>query len=248
MRRVSAVLAALGLTIAPQAPANQPIRLEFEVASVKPSPQGAGGARISALPGGQTFVVRNVPVKIIFMFAHELPPRQVSGGPDWLDTENYDIDAKAALPSSRADLLVMFQNLLADRFKLQFHRETKDVPVYALTVDRAGSKMKLNESEDDFKIPIGTRGRGRANGTRVPMSYLCFYLSRQLDRNVIDKTGLDKFYDFTLEWTPEPQRAADPVGRTIFTAVREQLGLKLESQKGPVEFYIIDHAEKPSVN
>jgi uncharacterized protein (TIGR03435 family) len=247
MRSVSTVLAALGLMIVPQAPAHQPARLEFEVASVKPSPPGAGGTRVSVLPGGQTIVARNAPVKIIFMFVYELPPRQISEGPDWLDTENYDIDAKAALPSSRADLRVMFQNLLADRFKLQFHRETKELPVYVLTVDKSGSKMKLNETDDDYRIPIGPRGAGRISGKRVPMSYLCFYLSRQLDRNVIDKTGLDKYYDFTLDWTPETQRA-DAGGRTIFTAVREQLGLKLESQKGPVEFYVIDHAEKPSVN
>ena len=244
MLRASDLFAALGLLPSLMV---QPARLEFEVTSVKPSPPDARGDRISVLPGGQTYVVRGVPLKIIFMYVYQLPPRQISGGPDWLDTENYDIDAKAAVPSSPADLRVMFQNLLADRFQLQFHVDTKELPVYALTVDKGGPKMKLNESEEDFKSGIGPRGRGKVYGTRASMSALCFYLSRQLDRPVIDKTGLDKHYDFVLEWTPDSQPAGAG-GPSIFSALKEQMGLKLESQKGPVDFYVIDRAEKPAAN
>jgi uncharacterized protein (TIGR03435 family) len=152
----------------------------------------------------------------------------------------------------------MFQNLLADEFKLKFHKETKEGPVYALMVDKAGVKMKVNESAQDYEIPIGG-GPDGVIGKRVPMQYLCYFLVQVLrndDRPVIDKTGLTGNYDFTLSFAPElppnfPKENLPPgfLDRpTIFTALKEQLGLRLEPQKGSVEYYVIDHVEKPAAN
>jgi uncharacterized protein (TIGR03435 family) len=152
----------------------------------------------------------------------------------------------------------MFLNLLADQFKLQFHKEKKELPVYALSVDKSGVKMKLNETEQDFKIPITPTGFGNITGVRVDMKYMCFFLSQTpgMDRPVIDKTGLDKVYDFALHWTPDLPGiskenlppGADLDGPSIFDALKQQLGLKLDAQKGPVEVYVIDHAERPATN
>jgi uncharacterized protein (TIGR03435 family) len=153
----------------------------------------------------------------------------------------------------------MFQNLLADRFNLKFHKETREGPVYALMLDKSGSKMKINESDQDFKIPITPGPDNVFVGRRVPMQYLCWFLGQQLqteERPVIDRTGLDKNYDFTLSFAPElplnvPKENLPPglLDRpSIFDALKDQLGLKLQAQKGPVEYYVIDHLEKPSGN
>ena len=152
----------------------------------------------------------------------------------------------------------MFQNLLADEFKLKFHKEIKEGPVYALSVDKGGSKMKVNDSPQDFEIPI-LGGPGLVfNGKRVPMEYLCYFLGQVMenDRPVLDKTGLTGHYDFTLTFLPDlppgfrrgniPQECLDRPN--IFDALRQQLGLKLEPQKGPVTYYVIDPVEKPEGN
>jgi uncharacterized protein (TIGR03435 family) len=172
---------------------------------------------------------------------YRVPLALVTGGPDWINTELWDVEAKADHSYNLDDLHTMFQNLLADDFKLKFHKETREGKVYALEVDKSGSKMKVNETAQDFKIPIN--GFNRVTGTRVPMSCFCWWLSQRMDRLAIDRTGLDKNYGFTLNYAPDlppgvprdqvpPEILEDP---SIFTAVKEQLGLKLEAQKGPVE-------------
>ena len=238
---------------------DKPTRLTFEVASIRPSEPGARGGGIKPLPGGGGYVVQNVSVKLMIGLMYKVPMRQITGGPGWLDSDHYDIEAKADHSYSLDDLHVMFQHLLADRFNLKFHKETREGPVYALMVDKSGSKMKINESEQDFKIPITFGNNNTFIGTRVPMQYLCWWLGQQLqgdERPVIDKTGLDKNYDFTLSFAPElppdsPKENLPPglLDRpSIFDALKEQLGLRLQAQKGPVEYYVIDHMEKPSEN
>jgi uncharacterized protein (TIGR03435 family) len=234
-------------------------RLEFDVASVKPSKPGADGGGIKPLPGGQTYMATNVPVKLMIKLMFHLNDREISGGPGWLDTDLYDVEAKADRPRNIDELHVMFQNLLVDRFKLQYHKETRILPAYELAVDKSGAKLTENKSPEQFDIPIRGTGFGKLEATHCSMSYLSWILSQRLDRPVIDQTGLTQFYDFKLEWTPElpPGLAARPDvaanlpptnGPDIFTAVREQLGLKMESHKGPVEVMIIDHVERPSEN
>jgi uncharacterized protein (TIGR03435 family) len=234
-------------------------RLEFEVASIKPAKPGADGGGIKPLPGGQTYVATNVPVKLMIKLMFHLNDRQISGGPGWLDTDLYDVDAKADGPHSLDDLHVMFQNLLVDRFKLKYHKETRILPAYELVVDKSGAKLTENKSPEHFDIPVRPTGFGKLEATHCSMSYFSWSLSQRLDRPVIDQTGLTQFYDFKLEWTPElpPGVAARPDlaanvpptnGPDIFTALREQLGLKLDSHKGPVEVMIIDQVERPSEN
>ena len=238
---------------------DKPARLTFEVASIKPSQPGGRGGGIKAMPGGQAYSATNVPVKLIVSLMYKVPIRQIEGGPAWLDSDMYDIEAKADHSYNLDDLHVMFQNLLADRFMLKFHKETREGPVYALMLDKSGSKMKINESDQDFKIPITPGPDNVFVGRRVPMQYLCWFLGQQLqteERPVIDRTGLDKNYDFTLSFAPElplnvPKENLPPglLDRpSIFDALKDQLGLKLQAQKGPVEYYVIDHLEKPSGN
>jgi len=235
--------------------------LAFEVTSVKATDpnQPVGLVGIRPMPGGQRYVAGRVPLRLMIKLMYRITDSQIVGGPSWIDTEQWDVEAKAEKPSNIDQLHEMFQTLLADRFDLKFHRETRTLPAYALTVDKGGSKMTLSQNQEPFEIPIRPAGRGKVAGVRVPMGYLGWFLAQQLNRPVLDKTGLDKFYDFTLEWAPEPVGPQGPMlnggeapaqmdGPTIFTALKEQLGLRLEAQKGPVEVFVIDHAERPKAN
>ena len=237
-------------------------RLTFEVASIKPARPGQPGGLIKALPGGQEYTAQNEPVKLIISLMYKVPIWQITGGPDWLDKDSYDIEAKADRSYSLDDLHVMFQNLLADKLNLRFHKETKEGPVYTLMVDKSGSKMKLNTSEEDYSVPISSSKDGFGAvvvGTRVSMQYFCWWLGQALQKDqrpVIDETGLDENYDFTLTFRPElpvnyPIENLPPGfldHPTIFDALKQQLGLRLEPQKGPVEYFVIDHVDRPSEN
>ncbi len=228
--------------------------LAFEVASVKPSTPGGRGGGIRPMPGGQTYIATNVPLRLMIKVMYRINDSQIVGGTDWMDTDLWDVDAKAERPSSVDQLHEMFQTLFAERFKLRFHRERKELAAYILSVDKSGSRLKVSDSKEPFDVPIKPGDRpGKNVGTRVPMEYLCFFLAQLLNVPVVDQTGLDGFYDFTLELpapapslTPGPAPAAD--GPDIFTALRQQLGLKLESRKAPVEVFVIDHVERPSNN
>jgi uncharacterized protein (TIGR03435 family) len=261
LRKLCILAAATCLTIS--VASAEPItstRLTFEVASIKPTQSSAGAVYgIKPLPGGSGYTAQNVPFKLMMSLMYKVPMRQILGGPDWVNTDRFDIEARADHPSSVDDLHVMFQNLLADRFNLRFHKEVKEGPVYALTVDKSGLKMKANGSGQAFGIPIVPAPGGGFTGTRVPMQYLSWWLSQQLQndgRPVVDQTGLDQSYDFTLSFAPQlpPNISRDSLPPemqnlpSIFDAVKQQLGLKLEAQKGPVEYYVIDNVDKPSAN
>jgi uncharacterized protein (TIGR03435 family) len=235
-------------------------RLTFDVASIKPSQSGAGALYgIKPLPGGSGYTAQNVPVKLMISLMYKVPMRQILGGPDWINTDRFDVEARADHPSSVDDLHVMFQNLLADRFNLKFHKETKEGPVYALSVDKSGLKMTADGTGQALGIPIVPGPGGGFNGTRVSMQFLSWWLGNQLQndgRPVIDETGLDQSYDFTLSFVPQlpPNVSRDSLPAemqnlpSIFDALKQQLGLKLEPQKGPIEYYVIDNVEKPSAN
>jgi uncharacterized protein (TIGR03435 family) len=247
----------------------KPTRLTFDVATIRLSdpdpirmingvPSGGRGGGINALAGGNGYTARNIPVKLMISLMYRIPMRQIIGGPEWLNSDHYDIEAKVDGTYSIDDLHIMFQNLLADRFNLKFHIEKKEGNIYALMLDTPGSKMKVNDSPQDYKIPMNYGPEG-AVGIRVPMPYLCWWLGQQLqnsNRPVINLTSLDKNYDFTLSYSPElpPDVSRDnlpPEVRDrppIFDAVKQQLGLKLVAQKGPVDYYVIDHIDRPSDN
>jgi uncharacterized protein (TIGR03435 family) len=258
-RRSCVVAAIVSLMSASLAHAqDKPTRLTFDVATIRPSKQADRNGGIKALPGGNGYTAQNIPVKLMISLMYKVPMRQITGGPDWLAGDRYNVEAKTDGSYNIDDLHTMYQNLLADRFHLKFHIETKEGPVYALMVDTPGSKMKVNDSPQDYKIPMNFSPEG-AVGARVPMSYLAWFLGQQLqntNRPVIDLTGLNKNYDFTLSFLPElppdvskenlPPEVRDRP--SIFDALKQQLGLKLVAQRGPVDYYVIDHIDRPSDN
>jgi uncharacterized protein (TIGR03435 family) len=241
-----------------QAAAEQPSHLTFEVATIKPTEPGVQSGMIKPLPGGDGYTVQNLSVKMMIIVIYRVPGRQILGGPEWLSSERFDVEAKADRAYGVEELHEMFRNLLAERFSLKLHQELKEGPVYELTIAKSGLKMKPDGEGQDTKIPI-LPGPNGSVGTKVPMKYLCWWLGQNLqndNRPVIDKTGLTQSYDFTLAFAPQLPPGA-PEGNippellnrpSIFEAVKEQLGLQLTPAKGPVEYYVIDHIEKPSPN
>jgi uncharacterized protein (TIGR03435 family) len=279
-RLATALTAAIALASAPstpgqsQADTKDQAPLAFDVTSVKPSQPGVPGIGIQPMSSGQGYRVGGVPVRLMIKLMYKITDTQIAGGPKWMDTDPWDIEAKADHAYTLDQLHEMFQTMLADRFKLQFHKEKKEIPAYVLSIDKSGSKLKVNESPDPFEIPIKPDGRMSVGpggimtkiiGTRVPMVYLSWFLSQTLrDDPVVDQTGLEGFYDFKLEWLQElppgfaeragaPPPAAPgadnaPAGPTLAVALREQLGLKLEKRKAPADVFVIDRLEKPEAN
>jgi uncharacterized protein (TIGR03435 family) len=228
----------------------------FEAASIKPSPDVDGGRSIHPSPGGG-LIAGNATLKSLILLAYNIRDFQLAGGPGWLDSAGYDIVAKPS-PGTRGDARVRLQSLLADRFKLKFHREMKELPVFALIVERNG--LKLQEARREPKDGDGNfhAGRGRLTGQMVSMPDLAGMLSGYVGRTVQDRTGVKGLFDFKLDWTPDESQSTAPDGAgetppdasgpSIFTALQERLGLKLEPSKGPVEIIVIDHAEKATEN
>jgi uncharacterized protein (TIGR03435 family) len=265
----SALLLAILMTAVSFAPhwvAFARAKLAFEVASIKPGEPDSNRVSLGIRPGNR-FGTTNASLKTLIGFAFDLRDHQISGGPNWITSARFNIDAKpdpaiviAPPPNGTAQMREMVQSLLADRFKLAFHHETREEPVYELVVDKGGPKLKETMVTDP-KQGFGLRmGMAEINATATSVAMLANQLSQRLGRSVIDKTGLTGKYDFVLKWTPDalpvggPPRgddrepAPDPNGPSIFGALQQDLGLKLQSAKGPVEVLIIDHAEKPDAN
>jgi uncharacterized protein (TIGR03435 family) len=230
----------------------------FEVATVKPSPDLMQWSGFQ-FPGGGRFEASHVTVKAMVAYAYGVRDFYVSGGPGWAGSDRFEIVAKAEASATPAQMRAMLQTLLAERLKLAVRRETKEVTVYQLVAAKDGVKSSgLTESSRNGGIRFV--GRGQIEGMGNPMRGLANYLQTLLDQVVVDKTGLTGNYDFKLSWTPDESQAgkpgaqaglpnaAEPGGASIFTALQEQLGLKLESSKGPVETLVIEHVEKPSDN
>lgn len=260
-RRTTMACLAAGLVNAQNAPA---ARKAFEVISIKPGDPTSHAVRIQIAPGGR-FVCQNVNVRFLIEQALGVRQFQITGGPSWMGTERFDVNAKAdgTEQIDRDKLQPMILSLLEDRFKMKFHRETKELPVYALVPGKGGAKMKVAETQGQEVRGMIRMGRGQVNGKQMDMGMLANNLSNQLGRQVIDKTGLTEKYDFELNWTPDESQAgfgpfggppapppppSDAPGPSIFTALQEQLGLKLESQKGPVPMIVVDSIEKPTEN
>jgi uncharacterized protein (TIGR03435 family) len=253
---------------------------EWAVISIKPNKAEDHGMRFFFTPDGISF--NNIPVQMILRQAFDLQDDLIFGAPDWVKSDRYDVEAKvdgadvAALKTIPYDQRsVMLQSLLADRFKLVTHTETRTLPVYELHIAKSGSKLHLATPGDTY--PHGLKGpdgaashggimrieRGQFTGQAVSLTVLAKQLSQQLHRTIVDKTGLTGNYDFDLRWAPEQDLGSGPPGPegsahdappptdsgpSVFTALEEQLGLKLESTKGPVKTLVIDHIDKPSEN
>lgn len=187
---------------------------------------------------------------------YRIPVRQISGGPEWVNTQNFDVYGRTDRTYSIDDLHLMFENLLADRFNLKLHMVQEPGPVYVLRVAKSGLKMKAVPEGTGRRSPIWDSADG-VTADRVQLNYLCYWLGQILQsdqRPVVDATGLRGNYDFTLRFRmPEEPGAGGDDGRsedlpTIFKALRDQLGLELTPEKGTVPRLVIDHVEKPSAN
>jgi uncharacterized protein (TIGR03435 family) len=235
-------------------------RLTFDVAAIHPSPPDAKGGIVKPLPNGTGYTVQNMTAKTMMAVMYRIPARQIEGGPDWFGSEPFDVEARADRGGYSIDELhTMFKNLLKDRFGLEVHVDTREGPVYMLSVAKGGTKMKADGSQAGFNIPMLPAGPGRWVGTKVPMEYLCFFLGQVSPndmRPVIDQTGLKDVYDFELSFAPELPTGVSPDGLppeisnlpALRDALEEQLGLALKPAKGPVNYYVIDHLDKPSAN
>ena len=235
----------------------------FEVVSIKPSDPLSSNMRMGVGPGGG-FEARGVTLRLLMQQAYNIRDFQISGGPGWIGTDKYDIVTKdEAKGASEADLdnmteaqrdefqdrlLGKLQALLADRFQLKAHRETKELPVYELTVAKGGSRLQA-AADDGGGSNLSSRrtddGKSQISGKHFPIANMARFLSGQVGRTVIDKTGLSGKYDFQLTYAPD---MGDITGPSLFTALQEQLGLKLDAQKGPVEVVVVDSVEKASAN
>jgi uncharacterized protein (TIGR03435 family) len=219
----------------------------FEAASIKRNLSTNTNTGIN-ISGGR-FTATNASMKTLIRNAYEILAFQLTGGPAWLDTDMYDIVATTGKPEkiTPEQFKLLLKDLLADRFHLKVHWETRETSIYALVLAKDGPKFQENTGTQEPGINTQKGpGRGQMRGTREPISILASNLGNQLRRFVVDKTGLQGNYDWLLEWDPDPTE--ESTRPSLFTAVQQQLGLRLESQKGPVEILVIDSAEKPSDN
>jgi len=267
-------------------------RLEFEVASIKPTAPGVQRAFMGTRGPGR-FDAENIPVQAFIAEAYNVKNFEIYGAPGWLASDKYDVAAKweespreaqavkKSFDESWSDMRLRLQALLADRCALKVHRETRELPIYALTIVKTGVKVHPPNCvtfDIDNRPPPPAPGQPRPNycgslrigrnganstftATGIAIKDVVRWLAGATGRTVIDKTGYAETFDGAMEWTPDaalrpapgddpskPAPSADTVGPSIFTALQEQLGLKLESAKGPVEVLVIDHVEKPSAN
>jgi uncharacterized protein (TIGR03435 family) len=236
--------------------------LKFEVASLKPSTDASGRGGIRPAQGGERYIATNITLRLMMMVAYQVKTEQIVGGPDWINTDRWDMTGKAEKPSNGDELHLMLQDLLAERFQLKFHKDTKELPVYVLTVDKA-AKMTAHDaaSAGDPWIDqaIDKVVQVKLSAKFCPMDYFVWRLGQLLDRPVLNRTQLNGGFDFELNYTrdlpPGIQPGAllngepiDTSGPNIFTALKQQLGLKLEASKGPVQTLVIDRVEKATEN
>jgi uncharacterized protein (TIGR03435 family) len=213
----------------------------FEVASVRASQHGCGMTSLSPW-GGARFSVKNATMQLLLGIAFDVRPNQISTKLGWLGTQCYDVDAKPDGDTglSYEEVKAPLQQLLAERFQLAFHREPKDVNGYALVVAKGGPRLQKGKggSTSAYILPDGLRGEG------LSMTTLAAMLASPVGQQVVDKTGITGSYEINLKFAPSG--ATESQYPSIFTAVQEQLGLRLEPQKVPVEMLVIDHLEKVS--
>jgi uncharacterized protein (TIGR03435 family) len=288
VRSAARALAAAALVAAPLA-AQQPAPV-YEVASIKPNRDPAAVLRFQAAPGRYSWTANTLKGLIGMAFQRNaFDSREVIGGPDWIDTDRFDVTVQAPAGAGLTDpdgfpggVFAMMRAVLADRFGLVTHNEVRERPVYALTLARADRRLGdgLKRADSDcsqamrqLAAPVpGPRPPGpppctfggppgRIQGNVVTLAMFANILARTVGRPVIDRTGVNDYFNFTLEYTPEAgitgplppgaQPQEPPPGRdapSLFTAVQEQLGLKLESTRAPVDVLVIDKASQPTAN
>jgi uncharacterized protein (TIGR03435 family) len=246
----------------PPKPMAADANLVFEVATIKPAnPETRGQSILVGRGGSNLFTTTNTTLNDLITFAYGIHVRQIVGGPSWLESEKFDISAKPEQPGipNVAQLSTMVKKLLAERFGLAFHSEKRELSAYVITQGKNGAKLTKNETGGNLP-GFGGRGPGSVVIRNSTMAEFAGFLQgRILDRPVVDQTGLSGKFDFTLDWRPDltqlppganaPQLPPEVEARPdLFTAIQEQVGLKLEPAKTPVEVYVIDKVQKPSEN
>ncbi|HEY5380699.1 MAG TPA: TIGR03435 family protein [Acidobacteriaceae bacterium] len=265
--KLCGAIAIAGIALATSAPGRMAINLQdtadkpvtFDVTSIKPSRLGNGDALWRTTPDG--FSTSGTTVQALILGAYDLKrPEQIVGLPAWASTEKFDIEAKVDADTTvslqrmsseerRKQQELRMQSMLADRFGLKIHHESKLLSVYDLIVAKGGIKMKASPADAHASLQMG---RGQFFGRGVPIDSLVFTLSNEVGRDVVDKTNLTGKYQIDLKWVPDelqeqPQpKAGSDLGLSIFTALKEQLGLKLEPAKGPVGVVVVDRIERPA--
>jgi uncharacterized protein (TIGR03435 family) len=238
----------------------------YTVASIKPNKSSDDRFMLRPQPGGG-LTATGVTLKMLIMFAYGVAGYQISGAPSWIGTERWDIEAKTEGvqgPVPLAQSQARLRRLLEDRFQLKTRRESRKLPIYALVATKGGPKLNPHPGDPAERKPVASFGFGSASFTDSSVANLAGQLTLYLDRPVLDQTGVKGSYDFTLKWTPAPNESsaqaiglpphADPpaptdsTGPSLFTALQEQLGLRLKPAKGPVDILAIEHVEKPSEN
>jgi uncharacterized protein (TIGR03435 family) len=220
----------------------------FEVASIRPSSAAPGaGTSVNLFEGGRIRIT-NEPAKLLIRFAFRLQDAQIIGGPNWLDQDRFDIEAKTGRSQkpTAEEFEPMFQALLTDRFGLQFHRETKELTVGALVVAKGGPKLTLSREELGSSSTNGGSKKLDLVATGTSMALLASYVGNRLNRIVVDRTGLSGSYDFKLEWAPDGE--VDSPAPPLVSALQDQLGLRIEAQKAQVEVLVIERITRPTEN
>ncbi|HVW09284.1 MAG TPA: TIGR03435 family protein [Bryobacteraceae bacterium] len=225
------------------------------VASIRPAGGAPGGFQIT--PG--LFRAGDVTARLLIAIGYGLQPWQITGGPGWLDTDRFDVEARLESDADQGSEGMMIKAMLADRFHLVLHPDTGDASIYALEVAANGpNQLNLKRSEVSEKLSMDFRAAS-LEGKAAPIGLFASLIATRLGRNVIDRTNLTGRYDIHLKWTPDAPASApagaaalaepiDSSGPSLFTAIQEQLGLRLRPVRGPSGFLVVDHMEKPSAN
>jgi uncharacterized protein (TIGR03435 family) len=229
----------------------------FEVASVRPNNSLESRSEFHVTPDGVT--ITNYRLRFLIPYAYKIAVYQMTGAPQWLDSNKYDILARAPKDSSEDQIRLMVQQLLIDRFGLKSHRERKEVSGYAVVLSKDGPKFTIEKKPDQPGKDDGRvgAGRGMARGHMISSALFAQALSLYLERPVLDQTGIDGLFNFELRWTPdetEPQlggpalpagtHSTDLAGPSLITALQEQLGVKLVKQRSEIDMFVIDHLQE----
>jgi uncharacterized protein (TIGR03435 family) len=232
----------------------------FEVATIKPSNPDQQG-KVFTVRGREVLTI-NTSVRDLVAFAYSVHPRQIVRGPGWLETEKFDVTGQPDIEGvpNQLQLRTLVQKLLTDRFKLTFHREQQELSIYALVVGPKGPSLTKSSGNPNGLPSLIFRGLGSLPAINASMADLARAMQAAvLDRPVVDRTGLEGRYDFTLTWTPDetqfasmgvkvPPPPTDAAAPSLFTAIQEQLGLKFEPSRAPVDVMVIDGVDHPSPN
>jgi uncharacterized protein (TIGR03435 family) len=256
------VSASGAVTQTPAPAAARPKFEAFDVATIKPVQAQDKASRYFRMEGTHRFIAKYYNLKLLIAAAYDLNPKTISGGPGWVESARFDIlgITPGEVIPNRQEQMAMLRNLLTERFKLTFHREPKEYSIYALGLAKGGQKLTASTAPaDDPPRVISTvyPDRIMLPAHNVTMEDFTAMLQRaMLDRPVVDRTGLQGRYDFTLEFAPDETvfggeiaaQPSDAPGVPLFTAIQEQIGLKLEATRGPVSAFVIDGAQRPAAD